>query len=252
MLTLERQEKIIEYLKVRKSEKTSALAKALYVSEATIRRDLIEMEKLGLVRRSHGGVVLFENSNDEPSIVIRMNEMAQEKQKMAQLAIPILRQYRTIFMDSSSTVSVLAKLFNEPHKTVISTGIQAVTFLAEKENIDVFLPGGFVHRNSNSVEGMQTVKQLENYNFDLSVCSCGGITENGATEPTMNQCTLKNTVMTNSKTNVLIADHTKIGNVCAFKTCSVSNFDIIVTDQKPNHEFENYCKTNGVTLVYEK
>ena len=82
MLTLERQEKIIEYLKVRKSEKTSALAKALYVSEATIRRDLIEMEKLGLVRRSHGGVVLFENSNDEPSIVIRMNEMAQEKQKM--------------------------------------------------------------------------------------------------------------------------------------------------------------------------
>ena len=54
MLILERQEKIIEYLKAHKSEKTAALARAMYVSEATVRRDIAEMEKLGLVRRSHG------------------------------------------------------------------------------------------------------------------------------------------------------------------------------------------------------
>ena len=146
MLILERQEKIIEYLKAHKSEKTAALARAMYVSEATVRRDIAEMEKLGLVRRSHGGVVLFENSNDEPSIAIRMNEMEAEKQKIARLALPLLKPFRTLFLDSSSTVSVLAKHFHEQHKTVISTGIQAVTFLSGKENVDVFLPGGFLSR----------------------------------------------------------------------------------------------------------
>ena len=101
MLILERQEKIIEYLKAHKSEKTAALARAMYVSEATVRRDIAEMEKLGLVRRSHGGVVLFENSNDEPSIAIRMNEMEAEKQKIARLALPLLKPFRTLFLDSS-------------------------------------------------------------------------------------------------------------------------------------------------------
>lgn len=250
MLILERQEKIIEYLKTHKSEKTATLARAMYVSEATVRRDIAEMEKLGLVRRSHGGVVLFENSNDEPSISVRMSEKNAEKQKIARLALPLLKPYRTLFFDSSSTVSVLAKQFNEQHKTVISTGIQAVTYLSGKENIDVFLPGGFLHYNSNSVEGSFTVKQLENYNFDVTVCSCGGITINGATEATMNQCIIKNTVMPHSETNILLIDHTKIEKTCAFKICSLRDFDIIVTDAEPEETLLEYCRKSDITLVY--
>ena len=250
MLILERQEKIIEYLKAHKSEKTAALARAMYVSEATVRRDIAEMEKLGLVRRSHGGVVLFENSNDEPSIAIRMNEMEAEKQKIARLALPLLKPFRTLFLDSSSTVSVLAKHFHEQHKTVISTGIQAVTFLSGKENVDVFLPGGFLHYNSNSVEGAMTVRQLENYNFDATVCSCGGVTEDGVTEATMNQCIIKNTVMAHAGTNILLADHTKIGNVCAFKICRLADFDVIVTDEAPSAAFADFCRANDIALVY--
>lgn len=250
MLILERQEKILEYLRAHKSEKTAALARAMYVSEATVRRDIAAMEKLGLVRRSHGGAVLFENSNDEPSIAIRMGEMEAEKLKIARLALPLLKPYRTFFMDSSSTVSVLAKHFNEPHKTIISTGIQAVTYLSGKENVDIFLPGGFLHYNSNSVEGSFTVKQLENYNFDAAVCSCGGISEEGVTEATMNQCMIKNTVMPHAKTNILLVDHTKIGNVCAFRICPPTAYDTIVTDKEPPAAFADYCRSHGIALVY--
>lgn len=250
MLILERQEKILGYLKKHKSEKTATLARAMYVSEATVRRDIAEMEKLGLVRRSHGGVVLFENSNDEPSISIRMGERNAEKQKIARLTLPVLKPYLTLFLDSSSTVSVLAKQFNEQHKTVISTGLQTVTYLSGKENIDVFLPGGFLHYNSNSVEGSLTVKQLDNYNFDAAVFSCGGVTCEGATEATMNQCIIKNTVMPHSKTNILLVDHTKFGNTCAFKICRLSDFDMIVTDAEPDDAFREYCRQNEITLVY--
>ena len=55
MLTLERQNEILEYLKQNKTATVRDLATRLYVSDATIRRDLAEMEMLGLLRRSHGG-----------------------------------------------------------------------------------------------------------------------------------------------------------------------------------------------------
>ena len=115
MLILERQEKIIEYLKAHKSEKTAALARAMYVSEATVRRDIAEMEKLGLVRRSHGGVVLFENSNDEPSIAIRMNEMEAEKQKIARLALPPLKPFPRFQFDGERARQTLSRTAQDGH-----------------------------------------------------------------------------------------------------------------------------------------
>ena len=79
MLTSERQNKILEYLKERKTAFVRDLAAALYVSEATVRRDLNEMQKLGLIERSHGGAILPENA-EEVSIFVRMNKNAREKE----------------------------------------------------------------------------------------------------------------------------------------------------------------------------
>ncbi|MBQ4268249.1 MAG: DeoR/GlpR transcriptional regulator, partial [Clostridia bacterium] len=58
----ERQNSILSILKEEKSAQVTQLAKRLFVSEATIRRDLAEMESIGLVERSHGGALLPENS----------------------------------------------------------------------------------------------------------------------------------------------------------------------------------------------
>ena len=58
----ERQNNILSILKEEKSAQVTKLAKRLFVSEATIRRDLAEMESIGLVERSHGGALLPENS----------------------------------------------------------------------------------------------------------------------------------------------------------------------------------------------
>ena len=71
MANQERSNSILNYLKEKKSASVEELAKLLFVSEATIRRDLTEMQKLGQIERSHGGAILMENA-DEISIFIRL------------------------------------------------------------------------------------------------------------------------------------------------------------------------------------
>ena len=71
MLTILRQEEIMSILRERKSATVQQLSELLFASGSTIRRDLTELEKLGLIRRSHGGAVLFEDGGDESSALLR-------------------------------------------------------------------------------------------------------------------------------------------------------------------------------------
>ena len=81
MLSIERHEQILQILMEKKSVTVGELSKTMFVSDATIRRDLSQMEKEGLIKRSHGGAVLFESTNDETSILMT-----------PYLWIPVLRQ----------------------------------------------------------------------------------------------------------------------------------------------------------------
>ena len=69
MTLSERHNAILDVLKKNKSANVKELATILYVSEATIRRDLAEMKTLGLIERSHGGALLSESA-DEISITV--------------------------------------------------------------------------------------------------------------------------------------------------------------------------------------
>ena len=97
MLSNTRQDQILNYLKKNVSATVKELAAALYVSEATVRRDLVEMQSLGLLQRSHGGAILLE-ATDESSIIVRMTEHAKEKGIAVSNALPhIPTDFKTVF-----------------------------------------------------------------------------------------------------------------------------------------------------------
>ena len=119
MALSERQNDILRILKDQKSVGVTALAKALYVSEATIRRDLTEMKSMGLVERSHGGALLPENA-EEVSIFFRMEKNANEKERAATKAILHLPPFKSVFIDSSSTALALAERIDLNFKTLLN------------------------------------------------------------------------------------------------------------------------------------
>ena len=79
MYSTERVDLILNYLKINKRASIPELTKVLFVSEATVRRDLNEMQALGLITRTHGGALYAEESQ-EISIFVRKTNSAKEKE----------------------------------------------------------------------------------------------------------------------------------------------------------------------------
>ena len=117
-----RETQILDILKERKYAKIEEIAKAIYVSEATVRRDVAKLKSLGLLERDHGGAIFVENS-EEVHIFVREEQDPFEKLATAQIALPNLPEFNSVFIDNSSTLLALAKLMDFRHKTVITNGI---------------------------------------------------------------------------------------------------------------------------------
>ena len=162
MFTNERQNKIMDFLKEHKTAYVRELAHSLYASEATIRRDLAELKKMGLIERSHGGAVLPENA-DEISMFVRINKNAREKERAASVALKILPDFKTVFIDSSSTALALAARMDLSFKTVVTNNLQTAMQLSKKPNVTLILLGGSVQFNTNSATGSWTTRQLEDF-----------------------------------------------------------------------------------------
>ena len=233
MFTSERQNAILEILKENGSEVVKNLAKSLYVSEATVRRDLKEMQKMGLIERSHGGAILPETA-DEVSIFVRINKNAKEKERVATAALSVLPECKTLFIDSSSTALALASRMDLALKTVVTNNLQTAMLLAKKSNINLILLGGSVQYNTNSATGSFTVRQIGDFSFDLMLTSSAGIDGGEALDKSIEQREIKRAAFLRSKKKILLADHTKFGVSAPHKIAALTDYDFVVTDEAPS------------------
>ena len=110
MIPYERHEAIMNLLREKKYVRTEQLSKALYVSVATIRRDLAEMEKNGFLQRVSGGARVIEEPKDRP-VEYMVEENVRKKKHIARLASRYLRDDQRISMDAGSTVLQLCPYF---------------------------------------------------------------------------------------------------------------------------------------------
>lgn len=241
----ERHNAILKILKENKTANVKALAKSLFVSEATVRRDLSEMKRLGLVERSHGGAILLESA-EEISIFIRMTKNAKEKELTAHNALPHIPEFRSVFIDSSSTALALAERMDLEHKTVVTNNLQTAIQLSKKANINLILLGGNVQFNTTSSIGSWTSRQLEDFSFDLMISSCAAIGNDSTFERSIEQKEIKLAAFLKSKKRILLIDHSKFSSDGTYRLAKLHEYDLIATDITPPNEF----LTKGLPFVY--
>jgi len=225
----ERSLSILEYLKKNKKASVEELSAYMYVSAATIRRDLNEMQKMGQIERSHGGAILVENA-DEISIFVRQIKNAREKERTASVALKRLPEFSTVFIDNSSTCLALTERMNFSHKTVVTNGLQVAMSVARHDGVTLIMPGGEIRYNTSAVLGSKTIEMLENCRFDLALTSCTALNANGCYEVSLDSMQIKKTALHNSKRRILIFDKTKINTTALFRTAALDEFDALITD----------------------
>ena len=124
MSNSERLSQILDYLKKHRSASVEEIANMLYVSVATVRRDLTELQKRGQINRSRGGAVLMEGA-DEISFFIRQIKNAREKEEALDKRVETLNQ-----MDSD--LQERQKVLDEKEQ---SLGVQEEHYRLELERI---------------------------------------------------------------------------------------------------------------------
>ena len=224
----ERFDQILDYLKLQKQASVADLSRLFYVSPATVRRDLTEMERLGLVKRTHGGVIYAKGTN-EVSFSIRQEANIQEKDRVATIAAPHLLDYRTIFIDNSSTCLALVSRLDLRHKTVVTNGLRIANQLMQQEQVHIILPGGELQANLDFA-GSMACEILRRFHFDAMFCSCAAMDLSGSYENSLASREIKAAAMELSDHRFLLVDHTKLHHTGPFRTCSLSRYERVFTD----------------------
>ena len=117
------------------------LAKLLYTSESSIRRDLTAMELNGLVKRTHGGVTLIAENPALVPFSSRLHLHISEKKKIAKKALSFVQDGQVIFLDqSSSALFVAHELVGKKQVTIITNNIEILTTMS-KSKLKVYASG---------------------------------------------------------------------------------------------------------------
>lgn len=234
MLQEDRYSKIYEIVKEKKSVTVQYLSKQLYASEATIRRDLQNMEKQNLLQRVWGGAMMPSVDRDLPSFV-REQTNTEAKEKIAKIASRFLTNSCSVFMDSSSTCLPLIPYMKPLKNVVLITSSLTVSLEAtQNTDVSVIVIGGQVF-DGKILTGHVAVESVKQFHTDLMFFSCSGIsTGSGLTsiEPKVAEVSWE--MMRHSSKKILLCDSSKVGVEKLLTLADLSVPDYVIMDRIPD------------------
>ncbi|HBT48462.1 MAG: Transcriptional regulator of sugar metabolism [Caldanaerobacter subterraneus] len=237
MLVSTRREKIKEIILKKKAVKVSELCEIFKVSDETIRRDLEELERQGLIERNYGGAVLKENIV-VPPLVKRFKEHIEEKQRIAAKAVTEIKEGNVIFLDAGSTTYHIAKAIKSLKGiTVITNALNVATELSTNPDINLFITGGKLKHDNQSMVGFETVNCIGKYNIDILFLGTGGISvEKGLTTSDIFEAEAKKAMIRSASRVIVVADSSKFGKVAMVSFATFNDIEKIITAGEENRE----------------
>ena len=224
----ERQNQILEITQRKKRVPVEYLAKKLYVSEMTIRRDLKNMEHEGLIKRYHGGALAYSDYIQYP-LDLRMRINEKDKRDLAASATKYVSDGQTIFLNNSSTCAyIIPCLKNYKDITVVTNSVQFVLMLS-KLNVRCLLTGGEYRESEKCLLGRDTENFLRSINTDIAFLSCDGLSDDGTV--TVNDAATAEIVkiaFKNSAKRIILAHHSKHGVKYTYNICQKDEADDII------------------------
>lgn len=231
MFYSERKDNLLNIIKERGRCSVHSLAKELYVSEPTIRRDLAELESEGKIKRTYGGAVYCEIINNEIPLILRESKKAAEKRLIACEAAKLIQDGMTVFLDASSTAShIVPNLSKFKDLTVITNSPKISVMLADL-NIDSFSTGGILLKNSIAYVGVSAIESVKKFNTDIVFFSSRGITVDGLiTDSSVEETDIRKSMLAHADRKVFLCSGDKLGSKYMHNLCDVSALDYIISD----------------------
>ncbi|MBR5538367.1 MAG: DeoR/GlpR transcriptional regulator [Clostridia bacterium] len=225
----ERQKEILDILYQNGKVSVADLSKTLFVTEMTVRRDLIEMEKGGFLRRYRGGAVLKINVGEMP-ISERLLWDSREKEALARKCTEYLSDGITVFIDSSSTCQYIIPYLSEyKNITVITNSISALLTLG-KLHIFCILIGREYYEQDMCTVGSLAEHYVKELNVDIAFFTTAAISYDGViSDFDLKQTAIRKLVMKNANKNIFLFEKEKFGKKSLYTLCTTEDATAILT-----------------------
>lgn len=232
----ERQQAMAELVSRRGRISVAHLAERFKVTTETVRRDLSALERLGLVRRVHGGAVPGGHLTViESALGERDTSDTNQKDRIARAALEFLPAAgATVIIDAGSTTARLTAALPRDHKlTVVTHAVPVAARLAGLPHIDLHLLPGRVRTTTQAAVGADTVEALHGLRADVAYVGTNGISvEHGLSTPDHDEAATKRAIVAGAREVVVLADAGKVGVDTPVRFARLEDVDVLVTDDR--------------------
>jgi DeoR family transcriptional regulator of aga operon len=233
----ERQEFILRSLQERGEVAVDELCNALDASLATIRRDLDDLERRSLLRRSRGGAVsiapfFYEPFRHDSSFQDKVSCFSEEKARIARAAAAMVSTGQTVSLSGGTTATeVVRSLKLLTGITIVTNTVNVAMELSSCKGIEVVVTGGQLRGNWFTLVGPLANHAAQMIFVDIMFIGVDGIDSAlGLTSTNPQEAEVLRILVQHAKRRVVVADHSKLGCSAKWLLCPTTEIHDLITD----------------------
>ncbi len=244
-----RQKQIVDLVRQQGFAAVDEMAQDFDVTPQTIRRDINELCKHGLVRRFHGGVGL-NSSVENVAYETRKVLMLEEKKKIAQKVASYIPDRASVFIDIGTTTEEVARALRDHEGLrVITNDLNVATILSGNKTCEVIIAGGVVRSRDRGITGEATIDFIHQFKVDFGIIGVSAIDPDGTLlDYDYHEVRVAQAIIENSRKVFLATDHTKFGRNAVVKLGHLSQISALFCDKEPPKEIIACLKEHHVAL----
>lgn len=252
LLAENRQQLILERVRVKGRIEVCGLAKELDVTEVTIRRDLVLLEKSGLIKKTYGGAVLASPPEMNVSVRYRQTRNLAAKRIVGKLAAELIKDSDIIYLEAGSTCyEIIPYLSQRKNVTVIVNSLYLMSRLHELTQHRIILTGGQYRPDRMDMVGPTAETAIAQLGGFKAFTGADDITiDAGISGSDVVTVSFAKLMLQRAHEVIFVGDHSKFDNPALYKIANIDELDYIVTDEKPDAAWLTACQQKNIRLIY--
>lgn len=254
MFAEERQNAIVSLVNKKGSVRVKELSEKFDVTEDSIRKDLTQLEKRGLLKKTYGGAMKIRINVHDLDVAQRKDKNIDMKQMIAKKAMELIKDGDMVFLDISTANLELAKLLAKSmvRITVVTNMIDVMQVLTMAATVKVIFIGGTFSRGYDGFVGSITIDQIANYRFDIAFVGTVGVDllDNSVATYMVEDGLTKSAVIEASKKAYMMLETRKFNMDGTYKYAKIESFTGAVMEGKPQEDIEEQMKEYDLEWIY--
>lgn len=228
-----------------------ALAQRFGVTLQTVRRDVRQLELLGLLARYHGGVRTPVSTVENLGYQQRQTLHAAAKEAIARAVARDVPAGCSLILNIGTTTEAVARaLLQHRGLRVITNNLNVAAILSDNPDCEVIIAGGVVRARDRGIVGEATIDFLRQFRVDIALIGISGIEADGTLRDyDVREVKAARAIIEHARQVWLCADHSKFGRPAMVEVGHVSELTRLYTDRAPPPPFDALLRDADVACV---